>query len=80
MNNDTFTTQDLIDELQAYHKPTAERREGGVSAAEWAEAQNISTKTARKELKKMMDDGLLVREKTWLAPRAIGWVYYRAEK
>ena len=76
---ETFTTQDLIAELQEYHQPIADRHPGGVTAYEWAEAQNISIKLARRQLKKLAADGVLVEEHCRLAPRSMGYVYYKVE-
>ena len=74
-----FTTEDLINELQAYHQPVADRRPGGVTATEWAEAQNISESIARKQLKQLAADGVLIKEHCRLAPRAMGYVYYKVQ-
>ena len=74
---DTFTTQDLIAELQEYHQPIADRQPGGVTADEWSVAQNISIKLARRQLKKLASDGVLVEEHCRLAPRSMGYVYYK---
>ena len=76
---DTFTTQDLIEELQQYQQPTPPRREGGVTIREWEEAQGISDTAARNQLKKLIDEGIL--ERVWtLDGGSRLWVYYRIEK
>ena len=72
-----FTTEDLIQELQAYHQPMQDRRPGGVTVIEWAESQNISDKRARKQLRQLVADGVLVEEHCRLAPNAQGFVYYK---
>jgi len=72
-----FTTQDLIEELQAYCKRD-ERKPGGVTITEWAEAQGLRRDNARIQLKRMCDEGVLFREK----PRVDGtptFVYYKAK-
>ncbi len=57
-----YTTQDLIAELQEYQKPIPPRREGGVTVREWAAAQGNSYANAARQLKDMIDKGLLERE------------------
>ena len=59
---ETFTTQDLINELQAHQQPIVERQEGGITIQEWAIAQGISDTAARMQLKKMVEAGVLFRE------------------
>lgn len=75
---ETFTDLDLLDELAQYHQPIKER-DGGITAAEYAEHRGVDTKTARKWLSQLVKDGKLTREKCHLGPHAIGWVYYRNE-
>ena len=75
---ETFTTQDLIEELQQHQQTYAVRREGGVTIMEWAVAQGISDTAARKQLKKLMVQGILERE--WTLDAGVRfWVYYRIE-
>ena len=74
---ETFTTQDLIQELQGYYKATSTRREGGITVHEWMAAQNISDRTARDQLNKMVEDGILTREWCYLKKSSCGWVYYK---
>ena len=74
---ESFTTQDLIAELQEYNPPRAVRREGGLTVVDWAEAQNISTRQALVELDKLVDDGALVKEWSWIKKHSVGWVYYK---
>ena len=76
---DTFTTEDLIAELQEYTLTAAPRREGGVTIAEWSEAQGVSDTAARKQLQKLMAEGVLEREWT-LDGGSRMWVYYRFVK
>ena len=79
---DTFTTQDLIEELQQHvqtAKPrrTTEKGEAcGVTHYELAEAQGFSETTARKRLKKLVTDGVLEREWTISQDGIRSWVYY----
>jgi predicted transcriptional regulator len=54
---ESFTDLDLLDELQRYHQPLAERREGGITAGEYAKAQGYTRKTARNHLKQRVADG-----------------------
>ena len=76
---ETFTTQDLIAELQQHVVTYATRREGGVTIMEWAEAQKISDTAARNQLKKLIARGILERE--WTVDAGVRfWVYYRTEK
>lgn len=74
-----FTTQDLIAELQQYHRTAAPRRPGGVTIDEWSEAQDISDTMARKQLQKLLKRGIL--ERVWTLDNGSRfWVYYRTEK
>ena len=75
---ESFTTQDLIAELQAFHQPLAERREGGVTAGEYARAQGYTRKTARKRLNAMVDEGLLMKEQCKI-PSGRECVYYKVQ-
>ena len=74
---DTFTTEDLIAELQEYTQTAAPRREGGVTIAEWSEAQGVSDTAARNQLKKLVIRGIL--ERVWTLDGNRMWVYYRIE-
>ena len=76
--DEEFTAEDLLEELSQYHQPIGERREGGVTVAEYAENVNCTEKTARKWLDKHVKDGVLVREKCHLGPHSVGWVFYKA--
>jgi len=73
-----FTTQDLIAELQAYHEPMPDRREGGVTISEWAQAQNISIRLAQKQLDELVERGMLFKEFARTSPQGRGYVYYKA--
>lgn len=72
-----FTTEDLIEELRQYHQPLADRKDGGITVQEWADAQNVSEKLAARQLKKLMEDGVLVREWSKQKAHSLGWVYYK---
>jgi predicted transcriptional regulator len=76
---ESFTTQDLIEELQQYQQTATPRREGGVTIIEWAEAQNpsISDTASRKQLKKLMDQGIIEREWSVCPDGIRRWVYYK---
>ncbi len=76
---ETFTTQDLIKELQEYQLTAAPRREGGVTIIEWAQAQGVSETAARKQFRKLMTKGILEREWTLDGGNRM-YVYYRIEK
>lgn len=76
---ETLTTEDLIAELQEYQLTAAPRREGGVTIAEWAEAQGVSETAARKQLRKLVTKGILEREWTLDGGNRM-FVYYRIEK
>jgi predicted transcriptional regulator len=76
---ETFTTQDLIAELQEYQLTAVPRREGGVTINEWAQAQEISETAARKQLRRLMTEGILEREWTLDGGNRM-YVYYRIEK
>ena len=74
---DTFTTQDLIAELQQHAQTAAPRREGGLTVAEWAEAQGLSDTAARIQLKKLMTEGILEREWSISHSGIRQFVYYK---
>jgi predicted ArsR family transcriptional regulator len=59
---ETFTTQDLINELLQLKPDIPYRREGGISVREWAATRGISKNTARDELDQWVKDGRLVAE------------------
>ncbi len=67
---ETFTKQDLINELQQYHQTAVPRRttekgeQCGVTTQELAEAQEFSETAARNHLKKLEAKGILEREWT----------------
>ena len=69
-----FTTQDLIAELQIYYNE--ERKPGGVTAIEWGEAQGTTPECARMQLQRMLDDGVLTKEKARVDGRRM-FVYYK---
>ena len=75
---ETFTTQDLIAELQEYQLTAVPRREGGVTIAEWSEAQEVSETASRKQLWKLVTKGILEREWTLDGGNRM-YVYYRIE-
>ena len=75
---ETFTTQDLIAELQEYQQPIPDRREGGVTLTEWAKAQNISVRLAQKQLDEFVEQGKLIKEYARTSPQGRGFVYYKA--
>jgi predicted transcriptional regulator len=74
---ESFTTQDLIEELQQYQQTATPRREGGVTIDEWAEAQDISDTAARKQLEKLMKQGVIEREWSVCPDGIRRWVYYK---
>ena len=74
---ETFTTQDLITELQQHIQIYAPRREGGITIMEWAEAQEISDTAARNQLKKLIARGILEREWAITQDGIRMWVYYK---
>jgi hypothetical protein len=37
--DEEFTAEDLLEELQQFHSPISERREGGITAGEYAKAR-----------------------------------------
>jgi predicted ArsR family transcriptional regulator len=65
---DTFTTADLIAELQQYQQTCVPRRTTekgeacGVTTVEFAAELGISETAARKRLKKLMAEGILESE------------------
>ena len=59
---ETFTTQDLINELLQLKPDIPYRREGGISVREWAATRGISKNTARDELDGWVKDGRLTAE------------------
>ena len=77
---ETFTTQDLIAELQQYQQTASPRREGGVTVIEWSEAQGVSDTAARNQLKKLVTEGILEREWNVCADGQRRFVYYGIEK
>ena len=77
---ESFTTQDLIEELQQYQQAAAPRREGGVTCDEWAEEQQVSNTAARNHLKKFVAQGILERERCLCPDGQRRFVYYRFEK
>ncbi len=81
---ESFTTEDLIAELQQYHQTAVPRRTTekgetcGITIAEWAEKQEYSETAARKYLNKLMTKGILEREWTLDGGNRM-YVYYRIE-
>ncbi len=73
---ETFTTQDLIEELQQHQLTAVPRREGGVTIIEWAQAQEVSETAARKQFRKLMNKGILEREWTLDCGNRM-FVYYK---
>ena len=79
---ETFTTQDLIAELQQHVQTAKPRRTNekgetcGVTHQEWAEAQGFSDTTARRQLKKLVEQGKYEREWTISQDGIRSWVYY----
>jgi predicted transcriptional regulator len=72
-----FTDLDLLEELQTYAPPGLSiRKPGGITSADWAEQQNTSRRTARKQLNKMVEDGLLIKERC-KTETGSEYVYYR---
>ena len=74
---ETYTTQDLINELQAHQQPIVERQEGGITHQEWAIEQGVSDTAGRNQLKKMMAEGKLFREWQMCGDGNRRYVYYR---
>lgn len=74
---ETFTTEDLIEELRQYHQPVGDRREGGVTRREYADANNVSLKQSARQLDELVERGILIREKNRIGPNALGYVYYK---
>jgi predicted transcriptional regulator len=75
---ETFTTQDLIEELQNYLPTTPIRKEGeGITVQEWQDEQGIAEPTARRQLTRLVEQGVLTREKCKCADGEIRFVYYR---
>ena len=70
-----FTTQDLIEELQAHYHEV--REPGGVTVDEWAKAQNINKENARMQLSRAVDRGLLTKQKARVNGRRM-FVCYKA--
>ena len=59
---ETFTSQDLINELLQLKPAIPYRREGGISVREWAEKRGVAKNTARDELDQWEKDKLLTSE------------------
>ena len=72
--DEEFTTEDLIAELQAYHNE--ERKPGGVTVEEWAEASDINKDQARQQLNRMLDKGLLTKQKARVNGERV-FVFYK---
>jgi predicted transcriptional regulator len=70
---ETFTTQDLIEELQNHLPTTPIRKEGeGITVQ-----QGIAEPTARRQLTRLVEQGILTREKCKCADGEIRFVYYK---
>ncbi len=76
---ESFTTADLIAELQQYKQPAPPRREGGLTVHEWEEAQGISDTSARKDLNKLVSEGVLEKVWTLCNDGQRRFVFYRTE-
>ncbi len=81
---DTFTTADLIAELQQYHRTYVPRRttekgeKCGVTILEWSEERGVSDTAARNQLRKFIAKGIL--ERVWTLDGGDRmYVYYRIE-
>jgi len=74
---ETFTTQDLIEELRQYQLNAVPRREGGVTHQEWASAQKVSEASSRKQLWKLIEKEILEREWSLCPDGQRRWVYYK---
>ena len=73
----TFTTDDLMDELRAFYPQRQERRPGGITTTEYAEAEGITQKMAHVRLYKLWKEGKLTR--VWVGDDGHGChVYYKA--
>ena len=59
---ETYTSQDLINELLELKPAIPMRREGGISVREWAAKRNISKNCARDELDAWVKEGRLMAE------------------
>ncbi len=59
---ETFTTQDLINELLQLKPAIPYRREGGISVREWATTRGVAKNTAREELDTWVKEGRLTAE------------------
>lgn len=77
--SETFTTADLIAELQALYPPIKDRPPGyGITAKEWQESQNLKyVRQANEQLEKMRQDGVLDRDKMRCEDGRARWVYYK---
>ena len=75
---ETFTDQDLIAELQEFCPPMKERTEGGITRQEWAKAQGLDPRSAGNQLNKMVDKGLLWRERQRCEDGIVRLVYYKS--
>ena len=72
-----FDTNDLIKELQEY-AGGGERKPGGVTVWEWADAQNVSFANATNQLSQLFRDGILTRRKYRTNGSRMVFVYYKA--
>ena len=74
--DEEFTTEDLIAELKAhYHQ---ERKPGGVTVAEWASAQDITKNNAGMQLSRLLDEGILTKQKARVNGHRV-FVYYKID-
>jgi hypothetical protein len=71
-----FTTEDLIEELQKLHPPIRRRQAGeGVTIMEWSKAQGVGDRRACEQLRNLMQEGKLTRQKMRCADGMVRWVY-----
>ena len=74
-----FTTEELIAELQKESPPIKPRPEGeGVTIKEWAVATGKGDRAASVELIKLMEQDVLRRERMRCADGLVRWVYFKA--
>lgn len=74
--DEEFTTEDLIAELQEYYHQ--ERKPGGVTVAEWALAQDITKGNAGMQLSRLLDKGMLTKQKARVNGHRV-FVYYKTD-
>jgi len=72
---ESFTTEDLIAELQAYL--SEDRDPGGVTTREFAKAEGVSNQTASARLNSLL--GTKLERRKFRVDGRRCWVYYRIE-